>query len=222
MEDKRNLRDELKGLENEKVVERLAQSRAELEVAIINIEHDFNFGTIVRAANNFNVSKIHIIGRRKYNRRGAMCTDKYMEFCFWDGREGGEDDLFAKNATGHRFGGQNGSEGGSSVREGVNLRRVEVDFDRAVEEFFEDQKARRREVVAIENNTKYVRGGLMEKEFIAETTLVFGGEGKGIPEEVLSRCRDVREIESYGSTRSVNVGVAAGIAMWAWARQNRG
>ena len=188
MEDKRNLRDELKGLENEKVVERLARSRAELEVAIINIEHDFNFGTIVRAANNFNVSKIHIIGRRKYNRRGAMCTDKYMEFCFWDGR-GGLDE------------GQNGSEGGSSVREGVNLRR---------------------EVVAIENNTKYVRGGLMEKEFIAETTLVFGGEGKGIPEEVLSRCRDVREIESYGSTRSVNVGVAAGIAMWAWARQNRG
>ena len=209
MEDKRNLRDELKGLENEKVVERLAQSRAELEIAIINIEHDFNFGTIVRAANNFNVSKIHIVGRRKYNRRGAMCADKYMEFCFWDGR-GGLDE------------GQNGSEGGSSVREGVNLRRVEVDFDRAVEEFFEDQKARRREVVAIENNTKYVRGGLMEKEFIAETTLVFGGEGKGIPEEVLSRCRDVREIESYGSTRSVNVGVAAGIAMWAWARQNRG
>jgi tRNA G18 (ribose-2'-O)-methylase SpoU len=209
MEDKRNLRDELKGLRNKEVVERLARSRAELEIAIINIEHDFNFGTIVRAANNFNVSRIHIIGRRKYNRRGAMCTDKYMEFCFWDGR-------------GIVERGQNGSEGGSSAPEEANLRRVEVDFDRAVEEFFEDQKARGREVVAIENNTKYVRGGLMEKEFRAKTTLVFGGEGKGIPEEVLSRCGDVREIESFGSTRSINVGVAAGIAMWAWARQNRG
>ena len=60
----------------------------------------------------------------------------------------------------------------------------------------------------------------MNKKFVQETTLVFGSEGEGISTELLSEADDVRFIESFGSTRSVNVGVAAGIAMYEWARQN--
>ena len=52
--DTRNLQDEYKGLSNELVFDALAQKRNALEVAIENIEHDFNAGTIVRSANNFN------------------------------------------------------------------------------------------------------------------------------------------------------------------------
>ena len=74
-EDMRNLQDEYKGLSNEEVFAVLDEKRNALEVAIENVEHDFNAGTIVRSANNFNVAKVHIIGRRKYNRRGAMCTE---------------------------------------------------------------------------------------------------------------------------------------------------
>ena len=70
--DTRNLRDEYKGMTNEQVFARLAEKRSALEVAIENVEHDFNAGTIVRSANNFNAARVHIIGRRKYNRRGAM------------------------------------------------------------------------------------------------------------------------------------------------------
>ena len=70
-EDKRNLVDELKGLSNEEVIARLDKRRNDLEIAIWNVAHDFNMGTIVRNANNFNVRKVHIIGQRKYNRRGA-------------------------------------------------------------------------------------------------------------------------------------------------------
>ena len=73
--DTRNLQDEYKGMTNEQVFARLAEKRSALEVAIENVEHDFNAGTIVRSANNFNAARVHIIGRRKYNRRGAMCTD---------------------------------------------------------------------------------------------------------------------------------------------------
>lgn len=170
--DTRNLVDELKGLENEEVFARLEERRNELEVAIENVEHDFNAGTIVRSANNFNVQTVHIVGRRKYNRRGAMCTDKYLTVKYWA----------------------------------------------SVEEFLADQRARGREVVAIENNTSRVKP-LAKKKFLERTTLVFGSEGSGLSKEMLDGADDVREIESFGSTRSVNVGVAAGIAMYEWVRQ---
>ena len=50
---------------------------------------------------------------------------------------------------------------------------------------------------------------------------MFGSEGAGLSAEMLAAADEVREIESLGSTRSVNVGVAAGIAMYEWARQCR-
>ncbi len=77
-EDTRNLVDKFKGLPNETVVAELDKSRTSLEIAIENLAHDFNIGTIVRNANAFNVARVHIIGKRKYNRRGAMVTDKYL------------------------------------------------------------------------------------------------------------------------------------------------
>lgn len=172
MEDTRNLIDEYKGMANEQVFDELSKKRNELEVAIENVSHDFNVGTIVRSANSFNVSKVHIIGKKKYNRRGAMCTDKYLEIVHWD------------------------------------------DY----KDFVRDQRERGREVVAIENNTPRAKS-LGEKKFKLRTTLVFGSESDGITSELLDVADDVRFIESFGSTRSVNVGVAGGIAMYEWVRQ---
>ena len=171
-EDTRNLIDEYKGLSNEEVFDRLSEKRNMLEIAIENVSHDFNAGTIVRNANNFNASKVHIVGRRKYNRRGAMCTDKYLEICYWD----------------------------------------------SIEEFLQDQRERGREVVAIECNVPGCKP-LAEKKFNAETTLLFGGESDGLTPEILKGVDDIRYIENFGSTRSVNVGVASGIAMYEWARR---
>ena len=170
MEDTRNLIDEYKGLPKEQVFDALEKKRLPLEIAIENVEHDFNIGSIVRTANSFNVQKIHIIGRKKYNRRGAMCTDKYLEIVH-------HPDLadFIKSQTG-------------------------------------------RELVAIENNTERAQP-LGSKKFHKNTTLIFGSEGDGISAELLAASDDVRFIESFGSTRSVNVGVAAGIAMYEFARQ---
>jgi len=76
--DTRNLIDKFKGLPNEEIVAELDKSRIPLEIAIENLAHDFNIGTVVRNANAFNVARVHIIGKRKYNRRGAMVTDKYL------------------------------------------------------------------------------------------------------------------------------------------------
>lgn len=76
--DSRNLIDKFKGMPNEAIVAELDKTRIPLEIAIENLAHDFNIGTIVRNANAFNVARVHILGKRKYNRRGAMVTDKYL------------------------------------------------------------------------------------------------------------------------------------------------
>ena len=171
--DRRNLIDQYKNLPNSEVLRLLDQKRSSLEIAIENVEHDFNIGTIVRNANNFNVSIVHIIGKHKYNRRGAMCTDKYLHIQYWT----------------------------------------------SAKEFIADQRSRNRELVAIENHTERVKP-LHLKRFQPYTTLIFGSENSGLSTELLSQADDVREIESFGSTRSVNVGVASGIAMYEWSRQN--
>ena len=170
MEDTRNLVDEYKGMPNEQVFAALDKKRTPLEIAIENVEHDFNIGTIVRSANSFNVKRVHIIGKKKYNRRGAMCTDKYLEIIHYP----------------------------------------------TIEDFLSTQKGR--ELVAIENNTPRAKP-LHDKKFIQDTTLIFGSENNGITQELLGKAQDVRYIESFGSTRSVNVGVAAGIAMYEYTRQ---
>lgn len=170
MEDSRNLIDEYKGLKNEQVFDALEKTRTPLEIAIENVEHDFNIGSIVRTANSFNVAKVHIIGKKKYNRRGAMCTDKYLK----------------------------------------------IEHQPNIEDFLKTQK--NRELIAIENNISRAKP-LSKKQFKPETTLIFGSENNGITDELLGVAHDVRFIESFGSTRSVNVGVAAGIAMYEYARQ---
>ncbi len=171
MEDTRNLIDEYKGMTNEQVFDALNKNRTSLEIAIENVEHDFNIGSIVRTANSFNVKKVHIIGKKKYNRRGAMCTDKYLE----------------------------------------------IVHHPTLKDFLETQE--NRELVAIENNTPRAKE-LHDKKFAENTTLIFGSENNGITKELLKKADDVRYIESFGSTRSVNVGAAAAIAMYEWTSQN--
>jgi tRNA G18 (ribose-2'-O)-methylase SpoU len=170
MEDSRNLIDEYKGMKNEQVFDALNKIRTPLEIAIENLEHDFNIGSIVRTANSFNVQKVHIIGKKKYNRRGAMCTDKYLE----------------------------------------------IVHHPTLDDFLKNQQGR--ELVAIENNVEDTKP-LHDKKFSLNTTLIFGSEGNGLSEELLKNAHDCRFIESFGSTRSVNVGVAAGIAMYEYVQQ---
>ena len=52
--------------------------RHDFHVAIENWQHDFNIGTIVRTANAFLAAEVHIVGERRWNRRGAMVTDRYQ------------------------------------------------------------------------------------------------------------------------------------------------
>lgn len=76
--DRRNVPDNRRYWRTEAIVAELDTRRTQLHIAIENTGHDFNIGSVVRTANAFNVAGVHIIGRRRWNRRGAMVTDKYL------------------------------------------------------------------------------------------------------------------------------------------------
>ena len=170
-EDTRNVVDKYKGMSNEEIVEDLDKSRLGLHVAIENFANDFNIGTVIRNANAFNLAGVHIIGRRHYNRRGAMVTDKYMHMYY--------------HAT--------------------------------MTDFVEAMGEMGLRIFAIDNVEGSV--GLNEVEFPENLVFVYGNESDGVSEEGLAVAEKIVAIEQFGSTRSVNVGVASGITMYEYVRR---
>jgi tRNA G18 (ribose-2'-O)-methylase SpoU len=95
--DTRNVVDQYRYWKHEAIVADLDRRRHSFHVAIENWQHDLNIGSVVRTANAFMAKEVHIIGRRRWNRRGAMVTDKYQhvrhhptveEFIGWAHGEG--------------------------------------------------------------------------------------------------------------------------------------
>ena len=76
--DRRNVLDHYRYWTVEAIVADLNTKRHKLQIAIENWQHDLNIGSIVRTANAFNVSAVHIVGKRDWNKRGAMVTDRYL------------------------------------------------------------------------------------------------------------------------------------------------
>lgn len=76
--DRRNVVDKYRYWRHEAIVADLDTTRHEIHIAVENWQHDMNIGSVVRTANAFNVAAVHIVGRRRWNRRGAMVTDKYQ------------------------------------------------------------------------------------------------------------------------------------------------
>jgi tRNA G18 (ribose-2'-O)-methylase SpoU len=76
--DRRNVVDRYRYWTLEAIVADLDGRRHDFHVAIENWQHDFNIGTIVRSANAFLAREVHIVGNRRWNRRGAMVTDRYQ------------------------------------------------------------------------------------------------------------------------------------------------
>jgi tRNA G18 (ribose-2'-O)-methylase SpoU len=170
--DRRNVVDRYRYWSHEAVVADLDGRRHDFHVAIENWRHDLNIGTVVRTANAFLAKEVHIVGRRRWNRRGAMVTDRYQhvrhhptaaDLVAWAGSAGlvvvGVDNL-----------------PGSVPIETVRLPR--------------------------------------------HCLLLFGQEGPGLSGEARAAASLVCSIAQYGSTRSLNAGVASGIAMHTWIRQH--
>ena len=169
--DSRNVVDAYRYWRREAIVADIDRRRHRLHVAIENFGNDANIGAVVRTANAFAAHTVHIVGRRRWNRRGAMVTDRYQHLAHHDATE----DLLGFAAE-------------------AGLR-----------------------VVAVDNVPGAVR--LEQASLPRDCLLVFGQEGPGISAEARQGAALTVSIAQFGSTRSINASVAAGIAMHAWIRQ---
>jgi tRNA G18 (ribose-2'-O)-methylase SpoU len=172
--DRRNVVDRYRYWRREVIVADLDARRHSFHVAIENWQHDLNIGTVVRNANAFLAAAVHIVGNRRWNRRGAMVTDRYQHV-----RHHPTIEAFAAWATGERV-----------------------------------------SVVGIDNLP-----GARPMETVTlprRCVLLFGQEGPGLSDAARSACTELFSIAQYGSTRSINAGVASGIAMHAWIRAHAG
>src|SRR6201997_1430119 len=82
--DTRNVVDAYRYWTREAIIADIDERRQPLHVAIENFGHDANIGSVVRTANAFAVHTVHVVGRRRWNRRGAMVTDRYQRLCHHD------------------------------------------------------------------------------------------------------------------------------------------
>jgi tRNA G18 (ribose-2'-O)-methylase SpoU len=172
--DRRNVVDRYRYWTLEAIVADLDTRRHPFHVAIENFEHDLNIGTVVRTANAFLAAEVHIVGRRRWNRRGAMVTDRYQH-----------------------------------LRHHPDVAGV-LAFAAA------DGLA----VVAVDTGPDAVP--LETADLPRRCLLLFGQEGPGLTPQARAGAALTVSIAQFGSTRSLNAGVAAGIAMHAWVRQHAG
>ena len=80
--DTRNVIDRYRYWRMDAIVADLDEHRHPFHVAIENWQHDMNIGSIVRSANAFAADTVHIIGRKRWNKRGAMVTDRYQHVSY--------------------------------------------------------------------------------------------------------------------------------------------
>ena len=170
--DTRNVVDAYRYWTREAIVADIDQRRHPLHIAIENFGNDANIGAVVRTANAFAADTVHIVGRRRWNRRGAMVTDRYQRLLHHDTTAG----LLAFAA-----------EAGLTV-------------------------------VAVDNVPGSVR--LEDARLPRECLMIFGQEGPGITDDAKHGAAVTVSIAQFGSTRSINAAVAAGIAMHAWIAQH--
>ncbi|GHF56243.1 tRNA G18 (ribose-2'-O)-methylase SpoU [Amycolatopsis bartoniae] len=170
--DRRNVVDAYRYWRREAIVADVDARRHPFHVAIENFQHDHNIGTVVRTANAFAAAAVHIVGRRRWNRRGAMVTDRYQH--------------------------------------------LEHHPDVASLAAFAAERGLA--VVAVDNTPGAVP--VESASLPRECVLLFGQEGPGLSAEAQEAASLVVSIAQFGTTRSINAGVAAGIVMHAWIRQH--
>ncbi|MFD2794294.1 TrmH family RNA methyltransferase [Promicromonospora vindobonensis] len=179
--DRRNVADQYRYWSVEAIVADLDTRRHPFHVAIENWAHDLNIGSVVRTANAFNAAGVHIVGRRRWNRRGAMVTDRYLHVAH-------HPDAGAL------------AEWAAAAGPTAGLPTTGLP------------------IIGIDNvpGSVPIEGYVLPRECV----LLFGQESTGLTAEAQAACDVVLHITQYGSTRSINAGAAAAIAMHTWAVQH--
>ena len=170
--DRRNVVDRYRYWRRDAIVADLDSQRHPFHVAIENWQHDFNIGAVVRNANAFLAAEVHIVGKRKWNRRGAMVTDAYQH-----------------------------------IRHHPDLAELAI-------------WAEERSLPLIGIDNLPGSRDITSADLPRACVLLFGQEGPGLSTAARDACAAVLHIPQFGSTRSINAGVASGIAMYEWVRRH--
>jgi len=173
--DRRNVVDRYRYWRVDAIVADLDARRHPFHVAVENWRHDLNIGTVVRNANAFLAAAVHIVGRRRWNRRGAMVTERYQHV----------------------------------------VHHPTVDHLRA---WCDGAEPDGLPIVGVDNLPGSVP--LETVTLPRRCILLFGQEGPGLSDAARDACTQVCSITMFGSTRSINAGVASGITMHTWIRQH--
>jgi tRNA G18 (ribose-2'-O)-methylase SpoU len=170
--DRRNVVDRYRYWSVEAIVADLDARRHPFHVAVENWHHDLNIGTVVRNANAFGAAAVHIVGNRRWNRRGAMVTDRYQR----------------------------------------------IEHHPTTNDLVACARAADLAVIGVDNLPGSVP--IETVDLPRRCVLVFGQEGPGLSAAARAAADLVCSITMFGSTRSINAGVASGIAMHTWIRRH--
>jgi tRNA G18 (ribose-2'-O)-methylase SpoU len=182
--DRRNVVDRYRYWRHEAIVRDLDARRYDFHVAVENWGHDFNIGSVIRTANAFNAKAFHIVGKRRWNRRGAMVTDRYQH----EYHHPTVEDLVAWAASAPSHGGDHGMP-----TKGIPIIGIDnLPGSRPIETY----------------------------DLPRACVLLFGQEGPGLSRHARESSEVILDIAQFGSTRSINAGAAAAIAMHAWVRRH--
>ncbi|CCH79316.1 tRNA/rRNA methyltransferase (SpoU) [Nostocoides japonicum T1-X7] len=228
--DRRNVVDGYRYWRQEAIVADLDGRRHPFHVAVENWVHDANIGSVIRTANAFNAAAFHIVGRRRWNRRGAMVTDRYQheyhhadvaDLVAWAGTAGGGRDTSVGRGIPLERDASLGRDAppgrGAPLGRGA-LRGRDAPPGRDAPLGRGAPSGRGIPLIGIDNVPGAV--ALETYDLPRECVLVFGQEGPGISAAMLDACDVVLAIGQYGSTRSINAGAAAAVAMHAWVRRH--
>ena len=82
---KRNVIDKYKNWPTETIKKDLQKTAHRFAVCMEHWQGDFNISTLIRNSNAFNVERVFYIGKKRFDRRGAVGTHHYVDLVFLDG-----------------------------------------------------------------------------------------------------------------------------------------
>lgn len=173
--EKRNVIDKYKQWVDAEVEADLQKNRTEMVSIFLNLDHNINIASAIRANNAFLGKEVYIVGRKKWDRRGAVGSHRYEHVYHAD------------------------------------------DFDEVLDYLHFLGYI----VFAIDNIEKYHPENIFQAEIPKKSAFLFGNEGSGIPEDVISKCDKTLYIQQFGSVRSLNVSQAAACIMMEYSRRFR-
>ncbi len=190
--------DYMKWMDNIEINKELQKTKNSFGILMVNIDYDNNSGNIIRTANAMGAIEVILYGRKKFDRRSSMGTEFYTNF-----RQ-----ITHIEEIDEAFGSYDLIVGLDNIKGSVSM----YDFDWGLVKLNSEVKPQNESDKPCQTNNSKTKPRVL---------ICLGQESTGLPEEIIRKCDKLVQIPQYGSVRSLNVGTAAGIAMYDFVRKSR-